>query len=107
VWRFSSGPIGTATTDSRGRDALVAAAPKDFAELAAAVSPRDQRVFFGALDRSKLRGAHRVMGTMPGAGKLFVEGDFRDWEAIDAWADGIARELGSPVPAEGVLSPDR
>jgi len=24
-----------------------------------------------------------------------VEGDFRDWDAINAWADGIAAELGA------------
>ena len=107
VWLFSSGPIGTATTDSRGRDVVAAAAPKEFGELATAIGAHDQRVFFGALDRSKLRGAHRVMATLPAAGKLFIEGDFRDWEAIDAWADGIARELGAPAPPEGVSSPDR
>ncbi len=98
VWLFSSGPLGTATTDSRGKDVLTAAAPKEFAELATSVSPRDQRVFFGALDRSNLRGAHRVVGTLPAGRKLLIEGDFRDWEAIDTWADGIARELGAAAP---------
>jgi menaquinone-dependent protoporphyrinogen oxidase len=96
VWLFSSGPLGTATTDSQGRDVLVASAPKEFAELGTAVGARDQRVFFGALDRAKLRGAHWLVGKMPAAQKLLIEGDFRDWEAIDAWAEGIARELAAP-----------
>jgi menaquinone-dependent protoporphyrinogen oxidase len=107
LWLFSSGPLGTATIDPQGRDLLAAAAPKEFGELAAGLGSRDQRVFFGALDRGKLRGAHRVVGAVPAGRKLLIEGDFRDWAAIDAWADGIARALGDAAPVEAVLSPDR
>jgi menaquinone-dependent protoporphyrinogen oxidase len=30
---------------------------------------------------------------MPAARTLFPEGDFRNWNDIDAWATGIARAL--------------
>jgi hypothetical protein len=30
---------------------------------------------------------------MPAARNAFPEGDFRDWGEIDAWAEGIARDL--------------
>lgn len=96
VWLFSSGPLGSATTDARGRDVLASAAPKEFAALGTAVGARDERVFFGALDRAKLRRAHRMIGRLPAGQKLLVEGDFRDWKAIDTWAAGIAAELAAP-----------
>jgi hypothetical protein len=31
------------------------------------------------------------------------EGDFRDWQAINAWAEGIARDLGYIAAFEEVL----
>lgn len=33
------------------------------------------------------------MSLMPAAKAAFPKGDFRDWPAIDAWADTIAHEL--------------
>ena len=51
--------------------------------------PRDQRIFFGALDHHKLSFAERMMAKAVRA----PEGDFRDWEAIEAWAESIARDL--------------
>lgn len=98
VWLFSSGPLGTATTDPKGRDVLVAAEPKEFAEFATTIKPRGRRVFFGALDSSKLKGAHRLFNMLPAAKQLLVEGDVRDWKAIDDWAESIAHDL-TPVLA--------
>ncbi len=99
VWLFSSGPLGSATADSQGRDALAAAVPKQSAEPGAAVGARDERVFFGALDRARLRGAHRMIGRLPAGQRLLIEGDFHDWDAVDAWAEGIAEELAAPCRA--------
>jgi menaquinone-dependent protoporphyrinogen oxidase len=98
VWLFSSGPIGTATKDEKGRDVLLAAEPKEFAEFAASIRPRGYRVFFGALDRKKLKGAHRLMAMLPASKEWLIEGDFRDWDRIEAWADEIAHDL-ARVPA--------
>jgi menaquinone-dependent protoporphyrinogen oxidase len=100
VWLFSSGPLGTAATDEQGQDLRVVSEPREIAELRAAVHPRDHRVFFGAFDRHmKTVGfTERLVMLMPAARAAFPEGDFRDWAEIEAWADGIASELG-PVPA--------
>lgn len=93
VWLFSSGPLGTATKDAKGQDVLVSTEPKEFAEFATSIKPRGLRVFYGALDPSKLRGTHRLFNLMPAASKLLIEGDVRDWKAIDTWAESIAHEL--------------
>jgi menaquinone-dependent protoporphyrinogen oxidase len=97
VWLFSSGPVGTKTTDAQGRDVREASVPKEIAEFAD-LMPRDHRVFFGALDRKKLTGAHRLMSLVPASKTIMIEGDFRDWGEIEAWAAMIAHELaGVPV----------
>jgi menaquinone-dependent protoporphyrinogen oxidase len=99
LWLFSSGPLGTATTDAKGRDVLVTSEPKEFAEFREALSPRATRVFFGALNPGKLRFSHRAARLIPAARALMPEGDFRNWADIDAWATSIASEL------TGVLEP--
>lgn len=93
VWLFSSGPLGTETTDAEGRDKLSQAEPKQFAELAPALSPRGTQVFYGAMDTGRLRGRDRLVAKMPDVEKILPNGDFRDWAAIDAWAQGIADDL--------------
>jgi menaquinone-dependent protoporphyrinogen oxidase len=94
VWLFSSGPLGTETTDAKGRDVLEVSAAKEAAEIEASVHPRDHRMFFGAYSRGKPVGlAERFVARMPAARDAMPEGDFRDWDAIDAWAAGIAAEL--------------
>ena len=100
LWLFSSGPLGTDPVDAKGRDQLVAAEPKEFPELKETLHPREARVFFGAYDTE--RAAHRLGGAAdaPPAGparEAMPAGDFRDWAAIDAWADGIAAAL-RPTP---------
>ena len=99
VWLFSSGPIGTDTTDAKGRDVRDAAEPREFAEFRDAIHPRGEAVFFGAYDpEAKPIGfMERVTRLMPAARNAPPAGDFRDWAAIDAWAGTIADEL-SLVP---------
>jgi menaquinone-dependent protoporphyrinogen oxidase len=87
VWLFSSGPLGTETTDAQGRDVHVTTEPKEFAALKDTIRPRETRVFFGALDANQYGFPMRLMvSKMP-------QGDFRDWDEIDAWAEGIAHAL--------------
>lgn len=83
VWLFSVGPLGTEVKDAEQQ-------PKELAEFQQAIGPRDQRLFFGALDHHKLSFAERMMVKAVRA----PEGDFRDWQAIEAWAANIARDLG-------------
>jgi menaquinone-dependent protoporphyrinogen oxidase len=83
VWLFSVGPLGTGVQDAEQQ-------PKELAEFQQTIRPRDERIFFGALDHGKLSFAERMMAKAVRA----PEGDFRDWEAIETWAAGIARDLG-------------
>ena len=94
VWLFSSGPLGTDRVDEHGDDVLEATRPKEFDELAPTLQPRGMEVFFGAWDPDapSIGFIERVVRRMPAADTT-PAGDFRDWEAIDAWAAAIAREL--------------
>jgi menaquinone-dependent protoporphyrinogen oxidase len=83
VWLFSSGPLGAEIKD-------VEQQPKEMAEFGEAIGPREQRIFFGAIDHSRLSFPERMMAKAVRA----PEGDFRDWEAIEVWAERIARDLG-------------
>ena len=95
VWLFSSGPVGTETEDKEGRDLRAVSGPKELPELMQALNPRDHRVFFGAVDHTKLgKGLVERMSA-----KWLPEGDFRDWQEIDAWAAAIADELTPARPS--------
>jgi menaquinone-dependent protoporphyrinogen oxidase len=59
-------------------------------ELRETLNPRDHRIFFGALDKEKLGFGERMIAKAVKA----PDGDFRDWDQIEAWAEGIAAELG-------------
>jgi menaquinone-dependent protoporphyrinogen oxidase len=87
VWLFSSGPLGVEVKDAEPQ-------PKEVAEFQRRVSPRDPRVFFGALHYSQLS----FMERMVVKGVRAPEGDFRDWNAIEVWAESIAHAL-QPTPA--------
>jgi menaquinone-dependent protoporphyrinogen oxidase len=97
VWLFSSGPVGTQSKDAKGRDLLEVSGPKELDELRALVKPRDHRVFFGALDSTRLTGtigfAYKLARRSQAAREAMPEGDFRDWKEIEAWASRIAGEL--------------
>jgi menaquinone-dependent protoporphyrinogen oxidase len=103
VWLFSSGPVGPDKVDAKGLDLLLTSEPKEFGEFERAIHPRDKEVFFGAYDPDQapigvMEGlGARIFRLIPEARAALPAGDYRDWEAIEAWANGIARELG-PVP---------
>ena len=82
VWLFSSGPLGEVVEDDEKQ-------PKQLDELTGDIQPNEHRMFFGALDRSKLGFGERMMVKAVKA----PEGDYRDWDAIRAWADQIAAAL--------------
>jgi menaquinone-dependent protoporphyrinogen oxidase len=94
VWVFSSGPLGK-QTDAEGNDARVKAEPREFREIRDAIQPRDMRVFFGAYDpnAAPIGLMERVTHLMPAARDALPAGDYRDWAAIDVWANDIASEL--------------
>ncbi|RXE56594.1 protoporphyrinogen oxidase [Methanoculleus taiwanensis] len=96
VWLFSSGPLQlgqeVTSTEDPGLE------PKEIGEFREAIHPRDHRVFFGALDPAKLGFSHRLIRKLPAGRDLLPEGDFRNWDDIEAWTGGILRALA--VPAE-------
>ncbi|VVB96589.1 Flavodoxin domain protein [uncultured archaeon] len=96
VWFFSSGPLGTETKDAQGQDLRAVTEPKEIAEFRELIKPRDHRVFFGVLDSSKLGFGHRMLRKLPAARNLLPEGDFRDWNDIEAWSISISRVLATP-----------
>ncbi len=86
VWLFSSGPVGD---PSRKMVQKMGEDPVDVAAILAAIKPRDHRVFAGKIDRKNLSFPERAL-LMAFRG---LEGDFRDWAEIKAWASGIADAL--------------
>jgi menaquinone-dependent protoporphyrinogen oxidase len=81
VWLFSSGPIGDPP--------MPEADPTDVDDLLGATDAVEHRVFPGRLERSRLGLAERAVV----AALRAPDGDFRDWDAVAAWASGIARAL--------------
>jgi menaquinone-dependent protoporphyrinogen oxidase len=91
VWLFSSGPISSDTIDAEGNDLREATEPKQIAGFQESLNPRDHHVFYGVLDRGKLRFADRLIASLPAfPGE---EGDFRDWDEIEAWTNTVVQAL--------------
>ena len=82
VWLFSSGPLGDGVTDEEEQ-------PRQLADIRRRIAPLDHRIFAGALDMATLGFGERMIVKAVKA----PEGDFREWDAIAAWADEIAHAL--------------
>lgn len=97
LWLFSSGPLGADAEDDFGSDKIVRSEPEQVYIYRSWLHPRGQQVFFGSLRRRTLRRSDRVLARLSAtrAGWGDAEGDFRDWAAIDRWADGIAATVSS------------
>lgn len=95
TWLFSSGPLGTESVDKEGNDVLKGAEPKQFTDYADLVHPKGMQVFRGAYHHDKIRGGDRIIAWMPAIRDIMPEGDFREWDAIDDWANSIADDLGA------------
>jgi menaquinone-dependent protoporphyrinogen oxidase len=83
VWLFSSGPVGDPSrklVQKMGQD------PVDLAEILRATRAHDHRMFAGKLEKKHLSFPQRAALTVSRG----LEGDFRDWVAVKAWASGIA-----------------
>lgn len=83
VWLFSSGPAGEPYRPEED--------PIQIEQVEHQTLAREHRLFGGKLDPQVLRLSERSVVIAMHA----PEGDFRDWDAIDAWAGGIADELRS------------
>jgi menaquinone-dependent protoporphyrinogen oxidase len=112
LWLFSSGPLTGSSMDTGNVDPLTGAlgpevgpgsgGRKKVAEISAATNPKDHRVFLGAFDPDdppKVT-SERLVRMLPAVKKALPAGDYRDWDAIEAWARDIAATLAAPmVPA--------
>lgn len=83
VWLFSSGPVGAPPKPEED--------PVDAAPLSEATGAREHRVFGGKIDRHALGFGEKAIVIALRA----PDGDFRDWDTIKEWADGISRSLGA------------
>ena len=82
TWLFSSGPVGDPPKPA-------AEHAVELGSIVDRIDACDHRVFTGRLERSGLGLGERVA-----SGALRAQyGDFRDWEAVTSWADGIAEGL--------------
>ena len=83
VWLFSSGPLGEPGHLAPEEETV------DAAPIVDATGAIAHRTFAGKLDQAKLTFTERAMIIAFRA----PEGDFRDWEAIDAYAGEISQRL--------------
>jgi len=86
VWIFSSGPTGDGDPVELSSGWIF---PKGLQPIADRIKPRDITIFHGSLDLKKLGFLEKQMIK----GVKAAVGDFRDWEAITSWANGIAEAL--------------
>jgi menaquinone-dependent protoporphyrinogen oxidase len=105
TWLFSSGPLPGSTKEVPDADPVtVALGPAEgpgsggrrkVEELAAVIKPRDHAVFLGMFDPTDPPKAmsERFVRLLPISSKILPPGDFRDWDAIEAWAKEIAGQL--------------
>jgi menaquinone-dependent protoporphyrinogen oxidase len=91
VWLFSSGPTGEGDPKETLRGWEF---PDTLKPIADRIAPREIVLFHGKLVPQKLHFGERLIikAMHPPVG------DFRDWDAIRAWANHIAESLKSPVP---------
>lgn len=86
VWLFSSGPTGEGDPVELVKGWRF---PKKVQSFIDSIKPVDVAVFHGAVDMKRLNAIERFMLKNV---KTPI-GDFRDWDAITAWAENIAVEL--------------
>lgn len=89
VWLFSSGPLGFEAPVPPGD-------PEPLDDMMEAARAHGHRVFSGRLEKDHLGLGERLIAKVVHA----PAGDFRDWEAIRAWA----REIGAALPGAEAAS---
>jgi menaquinone-dependent protoporphyrinogen oxidase len=116
VWLFSSGPLGPEVKEPELQQheadeflgqikifgvkrVLHWPLPKEVVEFRGMIAPREHEMFFGAINAKDLSFPERIaLIAVRG-----IEGDFRDWNSIDAWAEEIARQLTTAGTTAGPL----
>jgi len=88
TWLFSSGPVAA--------DALGSELVDTNDDVADRLRVKESIVFPGRLVTGSLGRVERAVT----AAMHITDGDFRDWEAVEAWANDITRTLSSPPPED-------
>jgi menaquinone-dependent protoporphyrinogen oxidase len=91
VWLFSSGPTGEGDPVERMHGWRF---PENLQPIADRIKPRDITFFGGKIDTDKLHLGDKLIVRAVKA----PTGDFRDWRAIEAWANKIVEQLAMPQP---------
>jgi menaquinone-dependent protoporphyrinogen oxidase len=86
VWLFYSGPLGKGDPLELVKGQRY---PKSLQPTIDAIKPRDIAVFHGHINMAKLNFFERFTFNKA----VDMQGDFRDWNAITAWANSIASAL--------------
>lgn len=86
TWLFSSGPTGEGDPVELMKGWRFPEAQQPIADR---IQPRDIAFFAGEIDTKKLNLAEKVLVK----GIKAPVGDFRDWDAIEAWAASIATTI--------------
>jgi menaquinone-dependent protoporphyrinogen oxidase len=97
VWLFSSGPTGEGDPVELTQGWQF---PGKLQPIADRIGPRDIALFHGAVDANRLNRIERWMIKNVNS----PVGDFRDWDAITAWATAIADALKQAGLASGTKS---
>lgn len=110
TWLFSSGPIPSSKERSKDAEDRYggalgpAAGPGSggrmrIEHVAALIGVRDHKVLQGAYDPNDPPKAisERLARMLPAVKNILPEGDFREWDVIDAWAREIAQAIAEPV----------
>jgi menaquinone-dependent protoporphyrinogen oxidase len=86
VWFFSDGPTGAGDPKELMKNWTF---PEDLKPIADRIKPRGIVSFHGVIEMSKLNFAEKLIIK----GVKAPIGDFRDWDMINDWADGITDAL--------------
>lgn len=88
VWIFTSGPTGEGDPMKLVNGRLY---PEGLRDTIEGIKPKEITVFHGSIALSKLNGFEKwIINKVKAA-----IGDFRNWQSISIWADGIANSLNS------------
>ncbi len=85
TWLFSSGPLGPARPEEPMSDEVLA-------QLLAQTGATEHRLFSGKLALDHLSRTDRFVARWVGA----TDGDYREWDDIEQWANDIAKSLTPP-----------
>jgi menaquinone-dependent protoporphyrinogen oxidase len=110
TWLFSSGPLPGSSKEQPAEEDRYGGAlgpadgpgsggRKKIEALAERIGIREHRIFVGAYDPNDPPKAlsERLARMLPAVKNILPEGDFRQWDLIDAWAEEIAQEVAGKV----------